>query len=61
MKLQIMSPAANRVNFKVPTAPRLASLEGKNFRCFVSQFLSMTRSSFYYRLLALWEGTGVKA
>jgi hypothetical protein len=29
MKLQIMSPAANRVNFKVPPAPRLASLEGK--------------------------------
>jgi hypothetical protein len=29
MKLQIMSPAANRVNFKVPPAPRLTSLEGK--------------------------------
>ena len=29
MKLQIMSPAANRVDFKVPPAPRLASLEGK--------------------------------
>ena len=29
MKLQIMSPAAERVDFKVPPAPRLASLEGK--------------------------------
>jgi hypothetical protein len=29
MKLQIMSPAANRVDFKVPPAPRLVSLEGK--------------------------------
>ena len=29
MKLQIMSPAADRVDFKVPPAPRLASLEGK--------------------------------
>lgn len=29
MKLQIMSPVADRVNFKVPPAPRLASLEGK--------------------------------
>jgi hypothetical protein len=29
MKVQIMSPAANRVDFKVPPAPRLASLEGK--------------------------------
>ena len=29
MKLQIMSPAADSVNFKVPPAPRLASLEGK--------------------------------
>ncbi len=29
MKLQIMSPAAVRVDFKVPPAPRLASLEGK--------------------------------
>ena len=29
MKLQIMSPAANRVDFKVLPAPRLASLEGK--------------------------------
>jgi hypothetical protein len=29
MKLQIMSPAADRVDFQVPPAPRLASLEGK--------------------------------
>ena len=29
MKVQIMSPAANRVDFKVPPAPRLTSLEGK--------------------------------
>ncbi len=29
MKLQIMSPAADRVDFKVPPAPRLETLEGK--------------------------------
>ena len=29
MKLQIMSPAAERVDFKVPPAPRLTSLDGK--------------------------------
>ena len=29
MKVQIMSPAADRVDFKVPLAPRLGSLEGK--------------------------------
>ena len=29
MKLQIMSPAASRVDFKVPPAPRLDTLEGK--------------------------------
>jgi hypothetical protein len=29
VKLQIMSPAANRVDFKVPPAPRLETLEGK--------------------------------
>ena len=29
MKLQIMSPAADRVDFKVPPAPRLNSLDGK--------------------------------
>jgi hypothetical protein len=29
MKLQIMSPAAVRVDYEVPPAPRLASLEGK--------------------------------
>ena len=29
MKLQIMSPAADRIDFKVPPAPRLTSLEGK--------------------------------
>ena len=29
MKLQIMSPAAARVDFQVPPAPRLTSLEGK--------------------------------
>ena len=29
MKLQIMSPAADRVDFKVSPAPRLTSLEGK--------------------------------
>ena len=29
MKLQIMSPAAERVDFKVPPAPRLSSLDGK--------------------------------
>ena len=29
MKVRIMSPAADCVNFKVPPAPRLTSLEGK--------------------------------
>jgi len=29
MKLQKMSPAADRVDFKVPPAPRLTGLEGK--------------------------------
>lgn len=29
MKLQIMSPAAARVDFKVPPAPRLETLAGK--------------------------------
>lgn len=29
MRLQIMSPAADRVDYEVPPAPRLASLEGK--------------------------------
>ena len=29
MQVQIMSPAADRVEFKVPPAPRLTSLEGK--------------------------------
>jgi hypothetical protein len=29
MKLQILSPAAVRVDYEVPPAPRLASLEGK--------------------------------
>jgi hypothetical protein len=29
MKVQIVSPAADRVDFQVPPAPRLASLEGK--------------------------------
>jgi hypothetical protein len=29
MQVQIMSPAAHRVDFTVPPAPRLASLEGK--------------------------------
>lgn len=29
MKIQIMSPAADRVDFKVPPAPRLSTLEGK--------------------------------
>jgi hypothetical protein len=29
MKVQIMSPAADRVDFKMPPAPRLSSLEGK--------------------------------
>lgn len=29
MKLQIMSPAADRIDFKVPPAPRLSSLGGK--------------------------------
>jgi hypothetical protein len=29
MKVQIMSPAADRVDFKVPPAPRLANLEGR--------------------------------
>ena len=29
MKVQIMSPAADRVDFKVPPAPRLATFEGK--------------------------------
>ena len=29
MQVQIMSPAANRVDFTVPPAPRLSHLEGK--------------------------------
>jgi hypothetical protein len=29
MQVQIMSPAADRVDFMVPPAPRLASLQGK--------------------------------
>lgn len=29
MQVQIMSPAAERVDFTVPPAPRLSSLEGK--------------------------------
>lgn len=29
MQVQIMSPAADRVDFTVPPAPRLASLDGK--------------------------------
>jgi len=29
MKLQIMSPAADRVDYKVPPAPRLTELDGK--------------------------------
>ena len=29
MKLQIMSPAADRVDYRVPPAPRLSALEGK--------------------------------
>ena len=29
MKVQIMSPAAGRVDFKVPPAPRLTTFEGK--------------------------------
>lgn len=29
MKLEIMSPAADRVDFKVPPAPRLSDLNGK--------------------------------
>ena len=29
MELQIMSPAADRVDFRVPPAPRLNGLEGK--------------------------------
>jgi hypothetical protein len=29
MQVQIMSPAADRVDFTVPPAPRLSSLEGK--------------------------------
>lgn len=29
MQVQIMSPAADRVDFKVPPAPRLTSLAGK--------------------------------
>ena len=29
MKIQVMSPAADRVDFKVPPAPRLQSLNGK--------------------------------
>ena len=29
MKVQVMSPAADRVDFKVPPAPRLQSLNGK--------------------------------
>ena len=29
MQVQIMSPAADRVDFKVPPAPRLTSLDGK--------------------------------
>jgi hypothetical protein len=29
MRLQIMSPAADRVDYKVPPAPRLSGLQGK--------------------------------
>ena len=29
MKVQIMSPAADRVDYRVPPAPRLTSLDGK--------------------------------
>ena len=29
MKVQIMSPAADRVDFKIPPAPRLQTLNGK--------------------------------
>ena len=29
MRIQIMSPAADRVEFKIPMAPRLTGLEGK--------------------------------
>ena len=29
MKVQIMSPAADRVDYRVPPAPRLATLNGK--------------------------------
>ena len=29
MKVHIMSPAADRVDFKIPPAPRLSTLEGK--------------------------------
>ena len=29
MKVQIMSPAADQVDYQVPPAPRLASLDGK--------------------------------
>ena len=29
MKVQIMSPVANQVDYRVPPAPRLASLNGK--------------------------------
>ena len=29
MKVQVMSPAADRMDFKVPPAPRLQSLNGK--------------------------------
>jgi len=29
MQVQILSPAADRIDFKVPPAPRLSSLEGK--------------------------------
>ena len=31
MQVQIMSPAADRVDFKVPPAPRLTSLEGQDY------------------------------
>jgi hypothetical protein len=42
MQLQIMSPAADRVDFQTPPAPRLTSLEGKT----IGLYHNMTGGSY---------------
>lgn len=37
MKIQIMSPAADRVDFKIRPAPRLSTLEGKTIGIYGNQ------------------------